>query len=276
MPQTSGSSLLCYLRSVSEFVRDTALQAVGPGRFRAQLQPRWWIARGANGGYLAAMLVGALGESAGPLSPRSVTIHYTGAPEPGPAFVEAEVLRRGRTLQTLRGRIEQGDRLIAVALGAFAGPREGPAFQRRQPPEAPPPQECPRFEGFHAFHRRWEYRWVFGSPPGAAGERALAGGWIRAADPTPVDAGYLAAVCDAFSPPYFSTLPRGEIAPIPTIELTVHFRRSTPIAGVGPRDFLLARFESLGAAEGFIDEVGEVWTADGVLLAECRQLATFL
>ena len=90
------------------------------------------------------------------------------------------------------------------------------------------------------------------------------------------DAPYLAAVCDAFSPPHFTTLARDEIAPVPTIELTVHFRRSLPTAGVDPGDFLLARFESLSAAEGFVDEVGEVWSADGQLLAESRQLATFL
>ncbi len=102
------------------------------------------------------------------------------------------------------------------------------------------------------------------------------GGWIRASEPTLADAPYLAAVCDAFSPPYFTTIEQSEIAPMPTVELTVHFRRSLPLQNASPEDFLLTRFESLSAAEGFIDEAGEVWTQDGELLAECRQLATFL
>ena len=75
-------------------------------------------------------------------------------------------------------------------------------------------------------------KWAFGSPPGSDGEHAVAGGWIRAVEPTEADAPYLAAVCDAFSPPHMSTLAREAIAPIPTVELTVHFRRGDARAWV--------------------------------------------
>lgn len=262
--------------AMSEFSRDTSAEHLGGGHFRCELNANWWIARGANGGYLAAIMTRAMGRVAAELPPRSLTLHYTGAPEPGPASIEIEGLRSGRSLKTLRAEMRQDGRLIAAALGAFANAREGPAFLHREPPKAAPADQCPLFEGFHAFHRRWEYRWVFGAPPGSRHERALAGGWIRAAEPTPADAAYLAAVCDAFSPPYFATLRQDQIAPVPTVELTIHFRRGPAESGVAPRDFLLARFESRCAAEGFIEESGEVWTQDGVLLAECRQLATFL
>ncbi len=261
---------------MSEFQRDTALRAEGPGRFGAELHEHWWISRGANGGYLAAILTRALETVAEGLPPRTVTVHYAAAPEPGPATVETTAIRRGRSLALVRGELRQGDRLIALATGAFAAERPGPSFRRRTPPAAPPPAACPRFEGFHAFHRRWEYRWVFGTPPGTPGEHPVAGGWIRPVDATPGEPAYLAAVCDAFSPPYFSTQTREAIRPIPTVELTVHFRRAASASLVASGDFLLARFESASSAEGFVDEVGEVWTADGILVAECRQLATFL
>ncbi len=161
---------------MSEFVRDTALVPRGPGRFVATLHPGWWIARGANGGYLAAILARAMAAGAEGLPPRTLTIHYAGAPEAGPVGVDTVALRRGRTLCTLRAEITQGERLVAAAIGAFAAPRPGPNFRHREPPAAPPPEACPVFEGFHAFHRCWEYRWAFGAPPGAAGERALVGG----------------------------------------------------------------------------------------------------
>ncbi len=261
---------------MSEFQRDTALEALNAGRFRARLHRRWWISRGANGGYLAALLTRALEAVAFGLPPRSITFHYAAAPEPGAVEIDTQVVRRGRSLSLLRAEMRQGERLIVTATGACAAEREGPRFRCREAPSAPPPEQCPRFEGFHDFHRRWEYRWVYGTPPGTPGEHPLAGGWIRPVEATPAEPAFVAAVCDAFSPPHFSTLPRDAIRPVPTVELTVHFRRADATSLVPPGDFLLARFESNHSAEGFVDEVGEVWTADGTLVAECRQLATFL
>jgi hypothetical protein len=39
---------------------------------------------------------------------------------------------------------------------------------------------------------------------------------------------------------------------------------------------VLARYDSRNALEGHVDESGEVWSADGRLLAESRQLALLL
>lgn len=261
---------------MSEFRRDTALTPRGPNEFAADLRARWWIARGANGGYLAAILVRALAAGVDSLPLRTITIHYTAAPEPGPVDLRTETLQRGRGLVTRSARMEQGERLIAVAIAGFAPGREGPVFSHSAAPSAPPPEACPPFAGFHSFHERWEYRWAFGGPPGADLDDPVAGGWIRSRDPSEVDTAYAVAVCDAFSPPYFTTLRRDQIAPIPTLELTVHLRGSLPLRGLAAGDFLLARFESTSASEGYVDEVGGVWTRDGALVAECRQLATFL
>jgi hypothetical protein len=38
-------------------------------------------------------------------------------------------------------------------------------------------------------------------------------------------------------------------------------------------DPVLGRFESRHSAEGFFEEDGELWSPDGVLIAQCRQLA---
>ena len=54
-------------------------------QFAADVSPDWRAGRGPHGGYLAAMLLRALIETvADPLrAPRSLTIHYARAPQPG-------------------------------------------------------------------------------------------------------------------------------------------------------------------------------------------------
>jgi acyl-CoA thioesterase len=62
------------------------------------------------------------------------------------------------------------------------------------------------------------------------------------------------------------------LAPAPTIDLTVHFRTSLPLDD----SLLLGRFRSNLVREGFFDEDGELWTPDGTLVAQSRQLGLLL
>jgi acyl-CoA thioesterase len=124
---------------------------------------------------------------------------------------------------------------------------------------------------------RWESRWAVGREPWSEqppAREAVAGGWIRLEEPQVFDAPVVAAVTDAWIPPLFARSNAPYV--LPTIDLTVHFRRALPHAGIAPEDFLLAVFRTNAAAEGFLEEDGEVWAPDGTLLAQSRQLATFL
>lgn len=44
----------------SRFERDTAVSAAGGGSYDATIDPSWWILRGPNGGYLAAIVARAV------------------------------------------------------------------------------------------------------------------------------------------------------------------------------------------------------------------------
>ena len=141
-------------------------------------------------------------------------------------------------------------------------------------PDALPPEQCPVMEKHIEIHDRYEQRWAIGSPPFQGGEQALCGGWIRLPEPRVNDALSVAAFCDAFPPALFSSVGHGQIAGgLPTVELTIHFRDALPRVDAYPDDWLLAVFRSQLARDGFIEEAGEIWSRDGVLLAQSRQLA---
>ena len=276
----------------NRFDRDTGLRAVGPtdGGIRVhegRIDRGWWIVRGPNGGYVAALLLRALAaEVPAERAPRSLTVHYTAPPAEGAVRVETRVERVGRSLTTVSARMQQGDRLLALALGAFSRARSGPSFDQTRMSEAPPPEACRSFPSGIPMHDRYQYRWAIGAPPrlaseapaphpgpGGGGGEALCGGWIRLAEPRVVDAALVAAYTDAWPPACFSWAGPEAVGPVPTVDLTIHFRSELPRPGARPDDWCLAVFRSRLAAGGFLEEDGEVWSRDGVLLAQSRQLA---
>ncbi len=74
--------------------------------------------------------------------------------------------------------------------------------------------------------------------------------------------------CGAFIPPAFFRTAEPII--VPTLELTIHFRGRPP---AGEHPWIRAAFTSRVAAGGVVEEDGELWSADGVLLVQSRQLS---
>ncbi len=263
------------------FSDDTAVTPRGDGRFSARIDPGWWIERGPNGGYVAALILRAMSTAvADPSRPaRSLTVHYLRPPHEGDAQVDVAVERSGRTVSNVTARLEQDGRLLALAMAAFADPRPGPEFHDAPMPDVPGPEQLAPMPAPPVTIRmrdRYDSRFAVGSPPFAGSLDAVSGGWIRLAPDESadevVDQHVLAAFTDAWIPPVFSkvTAPLG----VPTVDLTIHFRN--PGHPVAAADFCLTRFHTRVAAEGFVEEDGEIWAPDGVLLAQSRQLAAIL
>ncbi len=232
---------------------------------------------GVNGGYVAAVVTRALEVVVADPErrPRSLTVHYLAGCRPGPARVAVEVERAGRSLTSLSARVTQEGSTVALALAAFAVDRPGLDFQHRPMPEAPPPDELPGWPWGDTgpdFRFNWDYRPCVGPMPFSRAAEAVSGGWIRPAEPRPLDAGVVAAMADAWIPPAATMLdqPRGSL---PTIDLTIHFRASLPPAGAVPGDFAFAVFESRVGADGYCESDGVIWSPAGRVLAQARQLA---
>jgi len=101
------------------------------------------------------------------------------------------------------------------------------------------------------------------------------GGWLGLAVPRPLDEISLAFFSDALYPP--PTVRLSERGASPTIDLTIHFRGSTPPnEHADPEELCLARFRSTVVHDGFFEEDGVICAADGTVLAQSRQLALLL
>jgi acyl-CoA thioesterase len=204
-------------------------------------------------------------------------VHYLAPPAEGPVEVSTTIEREGRSLTFVSARLSQGGRLMITALAALARPLSGPEFSDLVMPEVGPPDAAPplppNVDAPPPMSERFDRRPIIGGAP-MSGERSVSGGWLRLSEPRALDGPLVAALMDAWLPPLLvrATAPVG----LPTIDLTVHFRGPLPPPGASPEDFYLGVFRTQLAAGGFVEEDGELWSADGVLLAHSRQLALVL
>ena len=259
-----------------DFLRDSAVASLGDGRWAGYCSTEWSAPPGPNGGYLAAIVLRAmeaeLGDATRPA--RSLTLHYLRSPGQGEVEVVVTIERSGRSLTTLTARLRQDGRDCILAIGAFAAtfpsaldyatPPPGVAHAASIEPFQPHP-DMPKIA------HRLEIRHAIGSPPFSGADTALTGGWLRIHDRPPVDAAVLALICDAWLPAAFSRMTAFGMAP--TIDFTIHFRSPDAAAAHDRDEPLLTKFVSETSVDGFWEEDGWVWTPDGVLLAQSRQLA---
>jgi hypothetical protein len=259
---------------------DTALTSAGHGRYEGELVDRWNVGVGMNGGYLAVFCLRAvLLESALP-DPLSMTVHYLSRPVPGPAEMRVTAMREGRGHATYRFELVQDEADIrATGLVLTGRLREpGPSDFAPEAPLGPGPEESSSVrrlmaagESLSLWGRldtrvaRADDMFFLRTEPG----EARTGGWTRLADGRPSDVFCAPLFLDCWPPAVFSRTMRPDSSGAPTLEFTVHWRNRIPIG------WLNARLHSRLLAGGYIDEVGELWSEDGVLVAESRQLARY-
>ncbi|MEM6710034.1 MAG: thioesterase family protein [Pseudomonadota bacterium] len=267
------------------FAAATAMDCTTPGHYRGTIAEGWDIAGNANGGYLLSLAARALSHHTERPDPVTLTAHYLRPGRPGPVSLECETVKTGRLFATVSGRLAdaEGKPMLAL-LGSFGDLAQPISDIRRLDgaPDVTPLEECNRHLGHvqaeepaagngavpPAFHSKVDLRldprdagFLTATPSGDARMR----GWFRLRNDEPMDTLALLTALDAFPPTIFNAnLP---VAWTPTVELTCHIR-SRP-----PADWLMAQFTSRFVSGGMLEEDGELWTQDGELVAQSRQLA---
>jgi len=262
------------------FDEATAVTAAGDGRWLAHCSDSWSVPRGANGGYLAAIIVRAIeAQVADPERPfRSLTLHYLRSPVSGPLEIAVTVERQGRTLTSVTARAAQEGKDCVLAIGALSGDfgpgvEFAPVMPEVEPASAIEP--WPLVEAMPPAAQRVEMRPAIGAEPFSGAGEAYTGGWIRLREPQPYDTALLAFIADVWMPPTLTTMLVDPLG-VPTIDLTIHFRNPQAALETSPEEPVLGVYESELAAGSFVEETGTIWSPEGTILAQSRQLAALL
>jgi len=256
------------------YTADLTSEPLGNGLRSLEMTDRWNTPAGRpNGGYILAAMLTGLAAEMDTEAPRVAAITYHGPPQNGAAEIRCTPIRSGRTIQTGDAVLVQDDRLIAQMTASF-GPRfdDRPSVELGRAPQLPDPESLPDPRDLGApsggIFDRVDYRLT--APPGFTTGRPtgepLYELWQRRSDGRPADYATLAFLCDSFIPPVFELGPDVATASL-TVQLTVHLHRLPTSAWVA------TRLRTNHVVNGFHEEDGELWDADGNLLAQSRQLA---
>ncbi len=254
------------------FDRGVAVKPAGEGRWRGEVESKWNIGSAPNGGYLLSIALSALRETLPHPDPVAVSAHYPNRVGPGPVEVGVETIRAGTRHSTGVAWLEQGGerRVHVTATFGDLGALDGPTIVQAERPEIPGPEGCIPAAGpmVPEFIKQFDMRLTpesAGFAVGLRSGRGLMEGWVRFEDGREPDSLSLPLFADSFPPTMFHLLE--QVQWVPTIELTVHGRQR-PAAG-----WLQCRFQTRYVIGGYLEEDGEIWDRDGVLVALSRQLA---
>lgn len=236
---------------------------------------------GPFGGATAALLLrAALDDERRIGEPVALTVNFCAPIADGEFAVTVREVRAGRSVQHLYVELRQGETTAANATVVCARRQETWAHQPAAMPEVPPAEAVP------PVGEKWPlpwlnsyvFRFIDGAPvlkSEAFDPPRSAKGLLWAADnpPRPLDHVSLAALCDIFVIRIFQV--RGLRVPAGTVSMTCYFH-ATPeeIAAQGTRP-VLAKADSARFGGQFFDQQGEIWSADGRLLATTTQVVWF-
>ncbi len=262
---------------------DQALQLTpeSDGACTGQTHPAYANMVGPYGGVTCAVLLQAVLQHPARLGdPVVLTANFAAPIADGAFTVQARAARTNRSTQHWVVETRQQDEV--VALGTVVTALRRPTWSRpeaRPPADVPPPQDLPalRKGGLPPWVSRYDMRSVYNAFPeafdGQEQPEARSVLWVRDDPPRPLDFASLASISDCFLPRIF--LRRRQRAPIGTISLTTYFHADAAALSAQGDAHLLATARGLNYHDGFFDQSGELWSAQGRLLASTHQLVYF-
>ncbi len=258
------------------FVDDTALEPLGPGRYRARLSEAWRL-WGPAGGYVSAIALRAAGAATNFARPVSFSCQYLRVGGFDDVELSVESLRAGRRSEALRVEMTQEGRAILTAQVWAADGHEAMVHDHVPVPEIPDPETLEPMEklmpdrkpfGPFAHFEQRPANWL---PEGdhAPSDPELRGFFrfrpVERHDDAFVDAARALVLLDTFTwPATYRAHPSPEASPwiAPNLDLYVRFHRDTR-----PHPWLFSVGRADLAENGWIAAQGQLWSPDRKLLA---------
>ncbi len=249
----------------------TVLTPTGTNSYAAELPEEWVALQGVHGGFAAAVAVRAAEDTLADRTRtlRAATFGFLRGLRPGPAAIDIEDIRVGRSLATFHVTISQaGGPPSVFGRCHFSTPWDGSAFSDLVPPPLTPPHDAlPLTTPEHLRHLPTLVHPDTTLFAGAAEARWLA--WTHPTPPDRVNGPWLTMLGDYFPPAVFvtSTGPTRAVS----IEYSIQIHTNLQPLALAPGDYLTCTVHASHAAEGFAIEDATIWSPRGTLLATTRQ-----
>lgn len=253
-----------------------ALQASGPGEWKAHAHPGYEAIHGMFGGWTAAILLKSiLDDTRVQGTAAALTAHYLKPVSPrSEVNIQTRSVGGSRSLNFWEAKLSLADHEEPAALATIvlANRRTSDGFTDQFMPNVPDPETLPEFHPPAAFGERTLVRPVSGHPAfNQPNSRSIA--WVRETSGRAVDFLQLAYLSDVYAPRIFMKSPGPR--PSSTITMSVYFHASeTELHDVGD-DYILTEATGTRAELSTVGSQARLWSRNRGLLATTEQLCWF-
>ena len=256
------------------FDDDMKLTMEKPGLFTGKITENWSINDVPNGGYIMALITEAMKRSSDKTDTPILTSNYLAKCTPGAIEIQVKVLSRSKQFTRFEATLLQEGQEKVRSLGTFAQSKDECFIEQVEAtiPETAPLEECiavPAFEKYTLYNHmdvRLDPRCA-GWMDGKLTEKSEQCGWIKFKHDRPFCMASIALIADSFPPAVLAT--QGMIAWVPTIEFSVNIRN------IPQTKWLKCLFRTRFINCGLVEEDGEIWDEEGIIIALSRQIAQF-
>ena len=240
----------------------------------------WAQGRASFGGLVVALQYEAMRAKVAADRPvRSLAVTFVGPVAPDvPVSFEVDVLREGKAVSQVLGRVMQEGQVVTLVQGSFGASRESsvsvaaePALEMKHWDDC---QELPYIQGVTPeFMRHLAMRWSIGGLPFTGNRSRDMGGWVRLRGDVkeePVTEAHILALVDAWPPALLPHLTKPAAGS--TLTWTIEFVQ--PLLELSTLDWCQYRVEIEHARDGYGHAAAALWNAEGQLIALSRQTVT--
>jgi acyl-CoA thioesterase len=258
----------------------TKLETSGD-KLKGATSDAYWNFTGPFGGATAATLLQAVMQHPKRQNlPLAMTINYCAPVAKGEFDILVAEKRTNRSTQHYSVEMVQGADTIATATLVFAARPEGFSHTSGKMPavDAPEKIEPPKAKAPLAWIDRFDMRFASGFPVMRPKDDAPLGSartevWMRDNPVRKMDFLSLMNMSDAFFARPFHVL--GRLITVGTVSMTTYFHcDENDLAEIG-EDYLLGVADANVFGKGYADQVAELWTRSGKLLATSQQILYF-
>ncbi len=256
------------------------LAAAGDGAFAGRTDPAYGNMVGPFGGVIAATLLNAaLSHPARQGDPLALTVNFAAPIADGDFRVSAVPARSNRSTQHWSMALLRDDEILTTATAVFAQRRDTWTATDAGFPPAPAWTDLERAAPVKtvAWTRRYSLRFARGGDllaapvPENADSTSLV--WVQDDPPRALDFLSLAAICDVFYPRIF--IRRPVFVPAGTVSMTIYFHADAALLAAQGDAPVLGAARASHFGKGYHDQVAEIWSRDGLLLATSHQIVYF-
>ncbi len=266
------------INQMHPFDRAVELAATSPCTYQGHFPQTYANMVGPFGGIIAAVILnGILSHKERQGDPVSLTVNFAGPITDAPFELAVRLIRTNRSNQHWAAELTQDSQVAATATAVLATRQETWMMSEARAPAAPKPEDV---ESWSAppepnWIKRFDIKFILGDltlsgQPAKDSESLL---WVRDEPERPLDFLSLAAISDVFFPRVF--IRRQKLGVSSTISITTYFHADpTGLVRQASRP-ILAAARGQRFYRGYFDQVAELWSDEGELLASSIQMVYF-